>query len=230
MRRIATSSISESSRRRSRVRSGVFATRIEGSHWAFHFSPILYPVAGAAVALVRSPLTLVALQAVCRRARRTAPLRVSCARAADVPTARLTALVAWLYPPLAGLIFGDFHENGFAPAAVAWTLYAFDAGLLGWAFAGAIVTLSIKEDQAVFLAIAGALGAWRFRGTPRGRTAAAIAALGVLVLIAFFAYIRPHAAAGSALGWQPWRFYAWSPAERRDLLENIRRVESDFCC
>lgn len=198
---------------------GCFCNPIEGSHWAFHFSPILYPVAGA-VALVRSPLTLVALQAAAGAL--VAPPLYAIVRARrGIPIARLTALVAWLYPPLAGLIFGDFHENGFAPAAVAWTLYAFDAGLLGWAFAGAIVTLSIKEDQAAFLAIGGLLGAWRFRGTPRGRTAAAIAALGVLVLIAFFAYIRPHAAAGSALGWQPWRFYAWSPSETRGLLETF---------
>ena len=120
------------------------------------------------MALVRSPLTLVALQAAAGAL--VAPPLYAIVRARrGIPIARLTALVAWLYPPLAGLIFGDFHENGFAPAAVAWTLYAFDAGLLGWAFAGAIVTLSIKEDQAAFLAIGGLLGAWRFRGTPRGR-------------------------------------------------------------
>lgn len=190
---------------------GCFCNPIEGSHWAFHFSPILY-LAGAAVALARSPLTLVALQAVAGAL--VAPPIYALVRArCDVRAARLSALVAWLYPPLAGLIFGDFHENGFAPAAVAWTLYAFDADLLGWAIAGAVVTLTIKEDQAIFLAIAGALGACRFRGSARGRAAAVVATLSVLVLIAFFGYIRPHASTASTIGWQPWRFYAWeSPA------------------
>jgi uncharacterized membrane protein len=115
----------------------------------------------------------------------------------------------WLYPPLAGLIFGDFHENGFAPAAVAWTIYAFDAGLIAWAFVASLITLSIKEDQAVFLGIAGVLGAWRYRGTQRGRLAAAVAIVSAAVLVAFFGYIQPHAQAASS-AWQPLRFYAWN--------------------
>ncbi len=80
---------------------------------------------------MRSPLALVALQAIAG-ALVAPPIYALVLRAAnDVAAARLAALVVWLYPPLAGLIFGDFHENGFAPAAVAWTLYAFDAGLDG---------------------------------------------------------------------------------------------------
>ncbi|MBV9333061.1 MAG: DUF2079 domain-containing protein [Candidatus Eremiobacteraeota bacterium] len=185
---------------------GCFCNPIEGSHWAFHFSPILYPV-GLAIMLVRSPLTLVALQAIAGAL--AAPPIYGLVRArSDLTAARLAAVVTWLYPPLAGLIFGDFHENGFAPAAVAWTLYAFDAGYIAGAAVAALVTLSIKEDQAIFLAIGGALGAWRYRGTDRGRLAAAVGLLSVALLIAFFGFIRPHAAA-SASSWQPWRFYAW---------------------
>lgn len=129
---------------------GCFCNPIEGSHWAFHFSPVLYAV-GVAVALVRSPLTLIALQAIAGAL--VAPPVYALVRRAreDVSTARLAAVTAWFYPPLAGLIFGDFHENGFAPAAVVWTLYAFESGSLAGTVAGAIATLSIKEDQAVFL-------------------------------------------------------------------------------
>ncbi len=198
---------------------GCFCNPIEGSHWAFHFSPILY-LAGAALTLVRSPLTLVALQAIAGAL--VAPPVYALVRVrGDVRAARLSAVAAWLYPPLAGLVFGDFHENGFAPAAVAWTLYAFDADLLGWAIAGAVVTLAIKEDQAIFLAIAALLGAWRFRGSARGRVALAVAVLGLLIFIAFFGFIRPHASAASAIGWQPWRFYAWQPLAAGDVTEAI---------
>ena len=84
-------------------------------------------------------------------------------------TARLAALVVWLYPPLAGLIFGDVHENGFAPAAVAWTLYAFDAGRLGWSAFFAAVALAVKEDQALFLAFAGAVRSVRVSRRPAAR-------------------------------------------------------------
>lgn len=186
---------------------GCFCNTVEGNHWAYHFSPILYAV-GAITVLIRSPLVLVILQALAGAL--VAPPIYAMVRAySDIRIARLAAFVVWLYPPLGGLIFGDFHENGFAPAAVAWTLYAFDAGLLGWALLGALITLTIKEDQAAFLTIGGALGAWRFRGTPRGRAAAAIGVVSLFVFIAFFGYIRPHAVAGAPVAWAPWRFYAW---------------------
>lgn len=196
---------------------GCFCNPIEGSHWAFHFSPILYPV-GLVAALVRSPIALIALQAVAGAL--VAPAIYGLVRArADVGVARLAALIAWLYPPLAGLVFGDFHENGFAPAAVAWTLYAFDAGLMGWTIALGLLTLAVKEDQAIFLAIAGALGAWRFRGTVRGRVAAAIAIVSVAFFALFFLGIRPHAAVAAT--WQPVRFYAWTLTDVHSLPQTI---------
>ncbi len=198
---------------------GCFCNPIEGSHWAFHFSPILY-AAALVVRLVRSPFALVAMQAAAG-ALVAPPIYALVRSRGGVPSARLAALVAWLYPPLAGLVFGDFHENGFAPAAVAWTLYAFDSGLILAAIAGALVTLAIKEDQAIFLAIGGVLGAWRFRGTPRGRAALAIAICSAGVLIAFFAFVRPHAAVAAPQAWQPWRFYAWTAIDARTLLAGV---------
>lgn len=197
-----------------------FCNPIEGSHWAYHFSPILYPIA-IVVAVAHTPLTLIALQSIAG-ALVAPPIYGLVLRARnDVGVARVAALVAWLYPPLAGLIFGDFHENGFAPAAVAWTLYAFDAGLLVWTVVLAIVTLSIKEDQAIFLAVGGALGAWHFRGTRAGRASAAIAAIAVFVFLWFFLHIQPHAVAAQQTAWQPQRFYAWSEADAATLLSGV---------
>jgi uncharacterized membrane protein len=194
---------------------GCFCNALEGSHWAFHFSPILYLVA-LATWLVHTPLTPIALQAIAGAL--CAPPVYAIVRArGDVPAARLCALVVWLYPPLAGLIFGDFHENGFAPAAVAWTLYAFDAGLLAWAAVFAALTLAVKEDQAIFLACASIAGAAVYRtDARRSRFAIFVAAVSMVVAIAFFAAIQPHAAASTA--WQPVRFYAWGAADWRALL------------
>src|SRR6185312_6655257 len=86
---------------------GCFCNTIEGSHWAFHFSPILY-VAGALVAIWKSPFVLIIAQA------------AACALVippvyALANRSRVAALIVFLYPALAGLAFGDFHENGFAP-------------------------------------------------------------------------------------------------------------------
>lgn len=193
---------------------GCFCNPLEGSHWAFHFSPILY-LAGGAVALVRAPQTLIVLQsaagALC------APPVYAIVRArTDRTTARLAALVVWLYPPLAGLTFGDFHENSFAPAAVAWTLYAFDARKLGWTALCAALTLAVKEDQAIFLAFAGGAGAIAYRhDRPRALLAAGAALAAVIVAAAFFFAIQPHVNANVA--WQPVRFYAWTAQDLRGL-------------
>ncbi|MBV9232623.1 MAG: DUF2079 domain-containing protein [Candidatus Eremiobacteraeota bacterium] len=196
---------------------GCFCNPIEGSHWAFHFSPILYAV-GAVMTAARSSIALIALQAVAGALVAPPLYALALRHSNSITVARGTALVAWLYPPLAGLIFGDFHENGFAPAAVAWLLYAFDAGRAGWTLLAACVVLTIKEDQAAFLTVGGLLGAWHFRGTPRGRIAGTIAILSAAVIVLFFAVIAPHAAAATNGGWQPERFYAWRAADARDLF------------
>ncbi len=197
---------------------GCFCNPIEGSHWAFHFSPILYAIA-IPVSALRSPLSLIVPQAVAGAVVAPPLYALVLRRSNNVAVARGAAVVAWLYPPLAGLVFGDFHENSFAPAAVAWMLYAFDAGLLGWTVLTALLTLSIKEDQAVFLMAAGALGAWAFRGTPRARAAGAVALIAAMVLILFFGVIQPHAAANTV--WRPERFYAWHAADARGIPGGI---------
>jgi len=194
---------------------GCFCNALEGSHWAFHFSPILYVVA-LAVWLMHSPLTLAALQAIAG-ALCAPPIYAIVRSRSDVATARLCSLAVWLYPPLAGLVFGDFHENGFAPAAVAWTIYAFDAGLPVWTGIFAALTLAVKEDQAIFLACAGAAGAIFYRDDRRrSRLAAGIAIVSVVVAALFFLVIQPHANVSRA--WQPTRFYAWVPGDWRALF------------
>ncbi len=194
---------------------GCFCNPLEGSHWAFHFSPILYAW-GLAIALFPSPVTLIALQAIAGAL--CAPPVYAIVRARSDPSvARLAALVVWLYPPLAGLIFGDAHENGFAPAAVAWTLYAFDAGRLGWAGLFAVLTLAVKEDQAAFMAFAGICGAVAYRhDRARLRLALGVAIVSAAVALTFFLVIQPHANGNPA--WQPVRFYSWTPADWRYLI------------
>jgi uncharacterized membrane protein len=193
---------------------GCFCNAIEGSHWAFHFSPILY-LAGAVVWLWRSPMALVAMQAVAC-ALTIPPICGLVERRADTRVVRLTAVALFLYPALAGLTFGDFHENGFAPAAVAWMLWAFDGGMMLLALGLALVTLCIKEDQAIFVGIAGVLGAWRFRGTAAARTAIVAAAAAAIVGVEYFHHIQPDAA--RAVDWSPVRFYAWNAADVRALF------------
>jgi uncharacterized membrane protein len=193
---------------------GCFCNSVEGSHWAYHFSPILY-IAGAAVWIARSPLTLIALQSLAC-ALVALPVASIVASRAGIGAARLAALVVWLYPPLAGLAFGDFHETVFAPAAVAWMLWAFCERRARLVFIFAILTLAVKEDQSIFLAIAGGLAAWRRRGTEMARVGLAVAGVSVVVLLGYYLAIQPHA--NVATPWSSQRFYAWNAADVRALF------------
>ncbi len=194
---------------------GCFCNGPEGSHWAFHFSPILY-LPGALLLIWKSPLVMIALPAIACAL--VAPPVYAIVRArTDIGTARLAGLVALLYPPLAGLAFVDFHENAFAPAAIAWLVWAFDAGYLGVAGVAALVALAVKEDQAIFLSVAGGVGAWLYRSDRRrARFALGVAIAGVAILVAYFALIQPHA--NVSPDWQPNRFYAWTGDDVRALF------------
>ncbi|HTU81454.1 MAG TPA: DUF2079 domain-containing protein [Candidatus Acidoferrales bacterium] len=194
---------------------GCFCNPLEGSHWAFHFSPILFAVGGA-VGFAHSPITLVALQALAGAL--CAPPVYALVRArSDAGTARLAATAVWLYPPLAGLTFGDFHENGFAPAAVVWALYGFDTGRFRTAAVAVLAAVAVKEDQACFLAFAGVAGAIAYRSDPfRRNFALGVAAVSAVVALAFFGWIQPHADANPH--WQPSRFYAWTSVDAAALL------------
>jgi uncharacterized membrane protein len=194
---------------------GCFCNTIEGSHWAFHFSPVLY-LAGGLIRIWRSPLALVALQAVAG-ALTIPPVYALVLRRADRATARLAAAVVWLYPPLAGAIFNDFHENGLAPAAVSWLLWAFDGGYAVWTVVCALIVLSVKEDQALFVALAGTIGAVAYRRDAlRVRLALGAAVVAAAVFVLYFAVIQPHAAANAA--WAPTRFYSWTAQDWRTLF------------
>lgn len=193
---------------------GCFCNAVEGSHWAFHFSPILY-LAGIAVRLWHSPIALIALQsAACALV--IPPVYALIVGRAGKTVARTAALIVALYPALAGLAFVDFHENAFAPAAVAWTMWAFDSGYLTAAMLFALAAIAVKEDQAIFVGIAGAAGAWRFRGTRPGRVALGVGIVAVIAVFAFFLKIQPNSVANAH--WSPTRFYVWSADDMRALF------------
>jgi uncharacterized membrane protein len=193
---------------------GCFCNAIEGSHWAFHFSPILY-LPAAALLLWKSPLVLIAMQSVAC-ALVIPPVYGIVARRISNRIAAFAAVVAALSPSLAGLAFGDFHENGFAPAAIVWAAWAFDGGFVIAAIVFSVLAIGVKEDQALFVALSAALLAWRFRGTSAGRAALLIAALGLFAFADFFLQIQPHHVAASH--WAPQRFYAWTAADVRALV------------
>ncbi|HTU83491.1 MAG TPA: DUF2079 domain-containing protein [Candidatus Acidoferrales bacterium] len=186
-----------------------FSNTFEGTnHFAYHFSPILF-LCAPLLQLAHSALALVAIQAVATAATAPALYLIARRRTSERNAAGL-ACIALLYPPLQGVTFTDFHETAFAPAAVAWLLWAIDARRFWIAGVLLIATLAVKEDQAVAMAFVGAVGVVYFarRREPAGVTFCVLAAVvSVATFVGYFSLVRPMA--GNAGAWMPEHFYAW---------------------
>jgi uncharacterized membrane protein len=208
-----------------------FSNTVEGgSHFTFHFSPILYAFAPV-LWVTRSPAALLVLQA-CAAALAAPPLFLIARRRTGERLAFLIAAVTFVYPPLAGVAFSDFHENGFAPAATLWLFWAVDARRWRAAAAFLAVSLAIKEDQAVILTFGGALAAvycLRRNDAVAARFVAAGALASAAVFATYFAIVRPLA--GAAHWWEPLHFYATAAAEpvaRHPVVERLTYLLEAF--
>jgi uncharacterized membrane protein len=188
--------------------SGFRNTQENASHFAYHFSPVLY-LCAPLLWLSHSALALVAIQSIATALVAPAIYALARRRTGEWNAAAL-ACISLLYPPLQGVTFTDFHELAFAPATVAWLLWAIDARRWTVAYALLAVALSIKEDQPPAMAFLGALTIAYFRGKDEragvafGITAAVAS---ILVFSGYFAIVRPLAGAGSH--WVPSHFYEW---------------------
>jgi len=188
---------------------GGFHNTLEGAnHFTYHFSPILFLCTPLLLA-VHSPLALVAVQALAGAL--TAPALFFIARRrTDDGVAFAIATIPLLYPPLAGVTFTDFHEDGFAPAATLWLVWAVDGRKWVWAIVFVLLTLGIKEDQGLILAVCGVFGAVYFarrREWPGIVFCASATVLALATFASYFAFVRPLA--GAVSGWSPQHFYAW---------------------
>lgn len=177
-----------------------------GSHYVYHFSPIL-TLLTPLVLIAHSPIALIAAQALAGALIAPAIFLLA-RRRMDERLARMAAFVSLLYPPLVGVTFADFHENGLAPAAIAWLLWAVDARRFGWAAVFAAAALTIKEDEAlVLMALGAGYAVWSaLHRDKRGAVfGASVSVAAVAVFVAFFTIIRPMA--GAVNSWQPLGFY-----------------------
>jgi uncharacterized membrane protein len=194
-----------------------FSNTIEGgSHFWFHFSPLLYLFAPL-LWLVRSPFALLAVQAVAC-ALIAPPLFLIARRRIPERLAFGVALAGLLYPPLAGIAFSDFHENGLVPAATLWLFWAVDARRWRAAAVFVAVCLCIKEDQALIVGFAAVVAAIYFaRRGERDGVAFSLGTIGAsaLVFAGYFIVVRPLAGAQHA--WEPLHFYSAATADNIPL-------------
>jgi uncharacterized membrane protein len=195
-----------------------------GSHFLYHFSPILYVVAPPLL-LVHSPIVLIAVQALAGAL--TAPaIFLLARRRMNEKLASIAAIVSLLYPPLVGVTFTDFHENGFAPAAIAWLVWAVDARRFGWAAVFAILALAIKEDEAAVLLLLG-LGYAAYSLYRKDRTGAIFGAgVSVAAVVALVAFVATFRALSGGSQTHPYfiDFYVGSRPEEQGLRAVLFRL------
>jgi uncharacterized membrane protein len=170
-----------------------FYNQVEhNNHFMVHFSPIYYAIAPILAALP-SPLTLQVIQAIAC-ALTAPPIYLIARKRVDERLAVLIAVIVLLYPPLFSLSLSEFHENAFAPAAIAWLLWAVDERRWAWAAFFAALALSIKEDEALILAVLG-IGFAIVSARRHDRAAAvfsgSVALAAVAILVLYFGVIQP---------------------------------------
>ena len=123
------------------------------SHFAVHVSPIYYLLLPF-YAIVPHPATLQVLQAAVL-ASAVIPLWLLGKHHNLPPVLRFgVCLLLFLYPAYAGGTSYDIHENAFLTALLLWLFYGIDrrSGMI--TAVSALLTLTVKEDAAVYVAVA----------------------------------------------------------------------------
>jgi uncharacterized membrane protein len=197
------------------VGHGFWDTPEGGSHFKYHFSPILatlYPF----VALTHSALVLQLVAIVLIGLCAPALALLLQPYLSDALIGRLAA-IALLYAPLGSVGFAEFHELAFFPIIAILLLWAADRERWGWFVLLGLAGISTREDVSIELSIIGlgiAAFIWlrRTRSTGRGlllgeprRPMAAVWAFGTLGITSaaiVTAYFRIVAAA----------FPSWGPS------------------
>ncbi len=123
------------------------------SHFAVHVSPIYYLMLPF-YCLFPKPETLQVLQAAVL-ASAVIPLWLLGRRHGLHPAARLLlCTVLLVYPAYSGGTSYDLHENAFLTPLLLWLLYSLDCRRAGLTALFTILTLMVKEDAAVYVAVA----------------------------------------------------------------------------
>lgn len=121
------------------------------SHMQVHISPV-YWLLLPFYAIVSSPATLQFMQAVII-ALGLIPLRYICDNHKLTKAETIAVSIIYItYPVMSGGTFYDMHENMFLPVAILCVLLAVEKDSVPGLAASVVLTLSIKEDAAVYVA------------------------------------------------------------------------------
>ncbi len=124
------------------------------SHFAVHVSPIYYLMLPFYM-LVPHPATLQVLQAAVLASAVIPLWKLSKRHGLSDRLSLLLCALLLFYPAYAGGTSYDLHENCFLVPLLLWLFYGLDTGKLWITVLSAVLTLAVKEDAAVYVAVVG---------------------------------------------------------------------------
>ncbi len=189
----------------SNASSGMYDLGEHGSHFRYHWSPILFALFPVLLA-ARSIVTLQLVQVAAIVGSVFALYSLILPHLGEKLALRVS-LLALIYPPLIGLAFSEFHEIAFVPLLTFLLLQATDRRSWGWYALWAALLLCVREDVALILGCFGVtLALLGLQGRRRDEIVAGSAtALGVAVVLWFyFDVVEWHLG-----GWRPAHFYVY---------------------
>ena len=179
--------------------SGLPITTVERdgalSHFAVHVSPIYYLLLPF-YCLVPRPETLQVLQAAVLASAVVPLWKLGKHHGLSQLSRLLLCLVLLVYPAYAGGTSYDIHENAFLTPLILWLFYGIDRKHAGMTAIAAVLTLMVKEDAAVYVAVIGLyllLRALLTRDRKWGLTAGGLLLTGAMVwFVLVTGYLAEH--------------------------------------
>lgn len=136
--------------------SGLPLTTVERdgplSHFAVHMSPIYYLMLPF-YCLVPTPATLQVLQAAVITSAVIPLWKIGTHHGLSSPQRVLMCAILLLYPAFSGGTSYDIHENCFLTPLLLWLFYGIDRQNTAIIALAALLTLTVKEDAAVYVAV-----------------------------------------------------------------------------
>jgi len=160
----------------------------ELSHFAVHLSPVFY-LALPVYALFPRPETVQIIQAIALSLGVIPLWKISKRLGLSNVAATVFSLLYLVHPALTGGCMYDFHENCFLPVLLLWTVYFAEKGSLVPTLIFSVLTCSVKEDAAVYVAF---LGLYLLFSGKRKALGTAMTALSVAYFLAACAYLNSH--------------------------------------
>ena len=124
------------------------------SHFQVHVSPIYYLLLPF-YAIVPRPETLQVLQAAVLASSVIPLWKIGTLKNHSGLVKTLLCALLLFYPALSGGASYDIHENCFLAPLILWLMYGLEKGSVPITAASAVLTLCVKEDAPVYVAVAG---------------------------------------------------------------------------